>query len=192
LDTVYPTEHAALANRIREHGTLVSEFPPRTTPVPRNFPRRNRIISGLSHGTLVVEATCRSGSLITARLALEQGREVFAIPGSIHSPLSRGCHKLIRQGATLVEEPREVLSELQIPLLSQGLTPSVSRAKGPRVLDKEYEMLLDALGFEPATLDVLVARTGLPGASVASMLLILELEGRVAALPGGRYDRIPE
>ena len=192
LDTVYPTEHAALANRIREHGTLVSEFPPRTTPVPRNFPRRNRIISGLSHGTLVVEATCRSGSLITARLALEQGREVFAIPGSIHSPLSRGCHQLIRQGATLVEEPREVLCELQIPLLSQGLTPSVSRAKDAGVLDKEYEMLLDALGFEPATLDVLVARTGLPGASVASMLLILELEGRVAALPGGRYDRIPE
>jgi DNA processing protein len=192
LDTVYPTGHAALADRIRERGTLVSEFPPRTAPVPRNFPRRNRIISGLSHGTLVVEATCRSGSLITARMALEQGREVFAIPGSIHSPLSRGCHKLIREGATLVEAPLEVLAELQIPLLSQGLTPSAHSAKDTPALDKEYEMLLDALGFEPATLDLLVARTGLPGASVASMLLILELEGHVAALPGGRYDRIPE
>jgi DNA processing protein len=192
LDTVYPTENAALANRIRERGALVSEFPPRTAPVARNFPRRNRIISGLSRGTLVVEATHRSGSLITARLATEQGRDVFAIPGSIHSPLSRGCHKLIRQGATLVEEPCDVVSELQIPLLSQWLTPSVRSAKDAPALDKEYEMLLDALGFEPATVDVLVARTGLPGASVASMLLILELEGRVAALPGGRYDRIPE
>jgi DNA processing protein len=192
LDTVYPTENARLANRIRERGTLVSEFPPRTAPVARNFPRRNRIISGLAHGTLVVEATCRSGSLITARLAAEQGRDVFAIPGSIHSPLSRGCHQLIRQGATLAAEPLDVVSELQIPLLSQGLTTSIRSAKDSPPLDKEYEMLLDALGFEPANLDVLVARTGLPGASVASMLLILELEGRVAALPGGRYDRIPE
>jgi DNA processing protein len=191
LDTVYPTENARLANRILERGTLVSEFPPRTAPVARNFPRRNRIISGLSHGTLVVEATHRSGSLITARLAAEQGRDVFAIPGSIHSPLSRGCHELIRQGAKLVEEPLDVVSELQIPSLSQWVSQSARNAKDPPPLDKEYEMLLDALGFEPATLDVLVARTGLPGASLASMLLILELEGRVAALPGGRYDRIP-
>ena len=192
LDTVYPTENAGLANRIRERGTLVSEFPPRTAPLARNFPRRNRIISGLSHGTLVVEATQRSGSLITARLAAEQGREVFAIPGSIHSPLSRGCHKLIREGAKLVEEPLDVVSELQIPLLSQRVSQPVSNAKGFPPLDKGYEMLLDALGFEPATLDVLVARTGLPGAALASMLLILELEGHVAALPGGRYDRIPK
>jgi DNA processing protein len=191
LDTVYPTENAGLANRIRERGTLVSEFPPRTAPVARNFPRRNRIISGLSHGTLVVEATHRSGSLITARLAAEQGRDVFAIPGSIHSPLSRGCHELIRQGAKLVEEPLDVVSELQIPSLSQWVSQSARNAKDTPPLDKEYEMLLDALGFEPATLDVLVARTGLPVASLASMLLILELEGRVAALPGGRYDRIP-
>ena len=192
LDTVYPAENARLADRIREHGTLVSEFPPRTAPAACNFPRRNRIISGLSHGTLVVEATHRSGSLITARLAAEQGRDVFAIPGSIHSPLSRGCHKLIREGAKLVEEPLDVVSELQIPLLSQRVSQSAPNAKDTPPLDKEYEMLLDALGFEPATLDVLVARTGLPGASLASMLLILELEGRVAALPGGRYDRIPE
>jgi DNA processing protein len=192
LDTVYPTENARLADRIRERGALVSEFPPRTAPVARNFPRRNRIISGLSHGTLVVEATHRSGSLITARLAAEQGRDVFAIPGSIHSPLSRGCHKLIREGAKLVEEPLDVVSELQIPLLGQWVSHSARNAQDSPALDKEYEMLLDALGFEPATLDVLVARTGLPGAALASMLLILELEGRVAALPGGRYDRIPE
>jgi DNA processing protein len=192
LDTVYPKENAKLAHRIRERGALVSEFPPRTAPVARNFPRRNRIISGLAHGTLVVEATCRSGSLITARLAGEQGREVFAIPGSIHSPLSRGCHKLIREGAKLVEAPPDVVSELQISSLSQRVRGQVRGATDTPPLDKEYEMLLDALGFEPATLDVLVERTGLPGATVASMLLILELEGCVAALPGGRYDRIPE
>jgi DNA processing protein len=192
LDAVYPSENRKLAARIRERGALVSEFPPRTGPSRRNFPRRNRIISGLSHGTLVVEAARRSGSLVTARLAVEQGREVFAIPGSIHSPLSRGCHKLIRDGATLVETAGDVLSELQIPLCGQWLTRPGAAGEGIPTLDKEYEMLLDAFGFEPATLDVLVARTGLPGESIASMLLILELEGCVAALPGGRYDRIPE
>jgi DNA processing protein len=192
LDAVYPAENTPLAARIRETGVLVSEFPPRTRPSRRNFPRRNRIISGLSHGTLVVEATYRSGSLVTARLAGEQGREVFAIPGSIHSPLSRGCHKLIREGATLVETVGDVLSELQLPLCRQRLTGAIRAAGSVTPLDKEYEMLLDALGFEPATIDVLVERTGLPGESIASMLLILELEGCVAALPGGRYDRIPE
>jgi DNA processing protein len=191
LDAVYPAENARLAARIREKGgALVSEFPPRTEPSKRNFPRRNRIISGLSHGTLVVEATRRSGSLITARCAGEQGREVFAIPGSIHSPLSRGCHKLIREGAKLVEAADDVLSELQIPLRGQRVMGATGAAKGATPLDKEYEMLLDALGFEPATIDVLIERTGLPGESLASMLLILELEGCVAALPGGRYDRI--
>jgi DNA processing protein len=192
LDAVYPSENRKLAARIRERGALVSEFPPRTGPSPRNFPRRNRIISGLSRGTLVVEAAHRSGSLVTARLAAEQGREVFAIPGSIHSPLSRGCHKLIREGATLVETAGDVLSELGIPLCRQRVTRPAVAGKGVVALDKEYEMLLDAFGFEPATLDALVARTGLPGESIASMLLILELEGCVAALPGGRYDRIPE
>jgi DNA processing protein len=190
LDAVYPFENTRLAARIREKGALVSEFPPRTEPSKRNFPRRNRIISGLSHGTLVVEATCRSGSLVTARWAAEQGRDVFAIPGSIHSPLSRGCHKLIRDGAKLVEEAGDVLSELQITLCGQRVMRATHRRKGVAPLDKEYEMLLDALGFEPATIDVLVERTGLPGESIASMLLILELEGCVAALPGGRYDRI--
>jgi DNA processing protein len=192
LDEVYPAEHRRLAARIREHGALVSEFPPRTGPSSRNFPQRNRIISGLSHGTLVVEAADRSGSLVTARLAGEQGREVFAIPGSIHNPLSRGCHKLIRDGATLVQTPEDVLAELQIPSRKQILMRETAALAGTAALDKEYEMLLDALGFEPATIDVLVERTGLPGESIASMLLILELEGRVAALPGGRYDRIPE
>ena len=190
LDTVYPAANASLAARIRTRGALISEFPPRTGPAACNFPRRNRIISGLSRGTLVVEATCRSGSLITARFAAEQGREVFAIPGSIHSPQSRGCHKLIREGAKLVENLADVLSELQIPLPKQGVSSSIHLPATLPPLDKEYEMLLDALGFEPATLDELIERTGLSSESVASMLLILELDGCVAALPGGRYDRI--
>ena len=191
LDRVYPDEHAALAARIAQSGALVSEFPPRTPPLRAHFPRRNRIISGLSLGTLVVEAARKSGSLITARLAAESGREVFAIPGSIHSPVSRGCHQLIKQGAKLVEEAADVLSELRITISKQQLTGTSLEREQPAELDKEYEMLLDALGFEPTTIDVLVARTHLPGESVASMLLILELEGRVAALPGGRYGRIP-
>jgi DNA processing protein len=191
LDTVYPVANTALAARIREQGALVTEFPPRTTPAAHNFPRRNRIISGLSYGTLVVEATHRSGSLITARFAAEQGREVFAIPGSIHSPQSRGCHKLIREGAKLVEDLEDVLSEIQLPLPEQRVRSSMSTRAQPKRLDKEYEMLLDALGFEPATLDDLIERTGLSSESVVSMLLILELDGCVAALPGGRYDRIP-
>jgi DNA processing protein len=191
LDRIYPAEHAALAQRIRTAGALVSEFPPRTPPLRRHFPRRNRIIAGLSLGTLVVEASRYSGSLITARLALENGREVFAIPGSIHSPLSRGCHQLIKSGAKLVEEAADVLSELRFPVRKEQVTPREPAPRKPPELDKEYEMLLDALGFEPATIDVLVARTHLPGESVASMLLILELEGRVAALPGGRYGRTP-
>jgi len=191
LDRVYPAEHAALAARIRAHGALVSEFPPRTAPQRRHFPQRNRIISGLSLGTLVVEAARHSGSLITARLAAEAGREVFAIPGSIHSPLSRGCHQLIKQGAKLVEEAADVIAELRISVPKEQLTTPRMQPARPVALDKEYEMLLDALGFAPATIDSLVARTHLPSESVASMLLILELEGRVAALPGGRYGRIP-
>jgi DNA processing protein len=191
LDHIYPREHAALAARIARSGALVSEFAPRTALLRANFPRRNRIIAGLSLGTLVVEAARRSGSLITARLAGDAGREVFAIPGSIHSPLSRGCHQLIKQGAKLVEEAADVLSELRIPLPKESLTAGVAAAATRPALDKEYEMLLDALGFEPATIDTLVARTQLRGESVASMLLILELEGRVAALPGGRYGRTP-
>jgi len=198
LDRVYPAENARLAGRIRAAGALVSEFPPGTGPQRQNFPRRNRVISGLALGTLVVEADDRSGSLITARRALDQGREVFAVPGSIRSPLSRGCHRLIREGAHLVEEPANVLAELRIYNKNQRLV-SIRRhctnggetppgAGAP--LDKEYEMLLDALGFEPATIDTLVARSGLSGESIASMLLILELEGRIAPYPGGLYGRL--
>jgi DNA processing protein len=187
LDRVHPAEHVGLARRISERGALVSEFPPRTVAQRAHFARCNRIISGLSLGTLVVEAARHGSSLGTARLAAEAGREVFAIPGSIHSALSRGCHQLIKSGAKLVEEAADVLTELRISLPKEELTPPEVVAEKPAALDKEYEMLLDALDLEPATIDVLVARTRLPAESVASMLLILELEGRVAALPGGRY-----
>jgi DNA processing protein len=191
LDRVYPAEHTDLAARIRERGALVSEIAPRTAPRREHFARRNRIISALALGTLVVEAARFSGALGTARLAAEQGREVFAIPGSIHSPLARGCHQLIRDGAKLVEEAADVLRELRISVPKETLRPARVTAPAPPELDKEYEMLLDALGFEPASIDALVARTRLRSEAVASMLLILELKGRVAALPGGRYGRIP-
>ena len=193
LDVIYPRQHEPLAARIRERGALVSEFPPRTPPFPGHFPRRNRIISGLSYGTLVVEAAHHSGSLITAQHALEQGREVFAIPGSIHNPLARGCHALIGAGAKLVEGAADVLSELGNFLDPQLLARiAMARADGTGAtlkLDKEYEILLDALGFEPASIDVLVSRTGFPTESVASMLLILELQGRIKPRAGGRYGR---
>ncbi len=194
LDTVYPAEHAALAERIVQSGALVSEFPPGTPPLAAYFPQRNRIIAGLTHGTLVVEAAQRSGSLITARLAGVAGREVFAIPGSIHNPLSRGCHALIRQGAKLVECIDDVLAELKISLSDQLLadreSAPVAARKGGAPLDKAYEILLDALAFEPASVDSLIERTGLNSESIASMLLILELEGHVAPHPGGRYSRM--
>jgi DNA processing protein len=195
LDVIYPRKNADLASRIRElGGALVSEFPPRTAPLRPHFPQRNRIISGLSFGTLVVEAARNSGSLITAQHALEQGREVFAIPGSIHNPLSRGCHKLIRSGAKLVESAGDVLSEvlnfLQLqPLAAHGAGAASVGERAP-ALDKEYEILLDALGFEPASIDVLATRTGIPGDSVASMLLILELRGHIKPHAGGRYGRV--
>ncbi len=194
LDRVYPRRNAKLAALIRERGgALVSEFPPRAGPLAEHFPQRNRIISGLSFGTLVVEAARASGSLITAQHALEQGREVFAIPGSIHSPLSRGCHKLIREGAKLVESAEDVLSEVLNFLPPQTLArvspPPRSTCHAAPALDKEYEILLDALGFEPAGIDVLAARTAIPCESVASMLLILELQGHVKPQAGGRYGR---
>jgi DNA processing protein len=191
LDSVYPPANRALAERIRTHGALVSELPPGSAPLRENFPRRNRIIAGLALGTLVVEAARDSGSLITARHAVEAGREVFAIPGSIHSPLSRGCHQLLKAGAVLVEEAQDVTRELGLSFSKEQLTSAPAPGGDAGELDKDYEMLLDALGFAPATIDSLVARTELPSESIASMLLILELEGRVAALPGGRYGRIP-
>ncbi|MFO1407648.1 MAG: DNA-processing protein DprA [Steroidobacteraceae bacterium] len=193
LDRIYPAEHKGLAEEIAARGALVSELPTGTPPLKQHFPRRNRLISGLSVGTLVVEAAIGSGSLITARLAAEQGREVFAIPGSIHNPMARGCHRLIRQGAKLVETADDVFAELGA-LLGTLDRPTVAeateaQADSGRALDNEYEILLDALGFEPAGVDALVARTGFDAGAVASMLLILELEGRIAQQPGGLYCR---
>lgn len=192
LDAVYPREHTTLADEIAASGALVSEFPPRTAALPAHFPQRNRIISGLSLGVLVVEAARRSGSLITARHAAEQGREVFAIPGSIHNPLSRGCHLLLRSGAKLVESAPDILEELKLPFTKQSLMTSPEAPESTPRLDKEYEILLDALGFDPTGVDAIVERTGLPADSVASMLLILELEGHIAPYPGGRYGRIQQ
>jgi DNA processing protein len=192
-DRVYPAANAPLARDIvAAGGLLLSEFPPGTAPRPENFPRRNRLISGLALGTLVVEAAVHSGSLITARLAAEQGREVFAIPGSIHSALSKGCHRLIRDGAKLVETAADVLSELPAHVVNapdaRPELPDEQRDLASR-LDKDYEILLDALGHEPASVDTLLARTGLTADVVASMLLILELEGRIAQQPGGIFCR---
>ena len=191
LDQVYPRRHAQLAARIRERGALVSEMPPRSRPARWSFARRNRLISGLSLGTLVVEAALSSGSLITARCAARQGRRVLAVPGSIHSPLARGCHQLIREGARLVEDAVQVAAELDFSLTGEALALFPQPVGKPCVLDNEYEMLLDALGFEPATIDCLAERTGRSCASVAAMLLILELEGRVAPHPGGTYGPLP-
>jgi DNA processing protein len=190
LDVVYPKANAALAERIVERGALLSEFAPGTPPFKDHFPRRNRIISGLSLGTLVVEAALQSGSLITARLAAEQGREVFAIPGSIRNPLTRGCHRLIREGAKLVETVEDIVGELRFlaGACRHGKVSDEQANPGP-VLDKEYEILLDALGFEPVGVDLLVDRTGLGADEVASMLLLLELDGRIESCPGGLYVR---
>ncbi|MGH8206375.1 MAG: DNA-processing protein DprA [Steroidobacteraceae bacterium] len=195
LDRIYPYEHRALAARIAARGALVSELPPGTPPLRHNFPLRNRIIAALAVGTLVVEATRGSGSLITAQRAIELGRDVFAIPGSVHNPLARGCHALIRQGAKLVENGQDVLTELKFSMPKQLVMPlSGNPGEAPAaalVLDKEYKILLDALGFAPSSVDSLVERTGLPSESVASMLLILEFEGAVELQPGGRYLRSP-
>jgi DNA processing protein len=180
LDKVYPSAHRELAHRLAQDGLIVSEFPLGTPPLPANFPRRNRIISGLSLGCLVVEASLQSGSLITARMALEQGREIFAIPGSIHSPQSKGCHALIKQGAKLVESAQDVLEELGNGLVGA----STSAAPSPR------HSLSDHLGFDPVDLDTLSQRSGLTVASLSAILLQLELDGQITALPGGLYQRI--
>jgi DNA processing protein len=193
LDVVYPRENTVLAAAVADRGALVSDLPTGTPPLRQHFPRRNRIISGLALGTLVVEAALRSGSLITARLAADQGREVFAIPGSIHNPMARGCHRLIRQGAKLVETADDIFTELEALLGSlrapvHAEAPDTQAVSGA-ALDKDYEILLDALGFAPASIDTLVLRTGLAAAEVASMLLILELDGRVAQQHGGTFCR---
>ena len=180
LDRIYPARNKALAHQLAENGLIVSEFALGTSPLPGHFPRRNRLISGLSRGVLVVEAAPNSGSLITARVATEQGREVFAIPGSIHSPLSRGCHALIKQGAKLVESAADILDELA---WQQRLAPPVL----PETL---ADPVLDALDGAPASLDALVQRTGLTLDALSAKLLALELDGRIASLPGGRYQKI--
>jgi DNA processing protein len=192
LDRVYPARHRELARDIATRGTLVSEFPVGTPPSAENFPRRNRIISGLSLGTLVVEAALRSGSLISARYALEQGREVFAIPGSIHNPLARGCHHLLRQGAKLVETAQDVIDELGalagacLPApAGNDMTAARSSELGP-----EYHQLIDYIEYEATSVDLLVEKTGLTPAEVSSMLLQLEMNGYIASSPGGIYNRL--
>jgi DNA processing protein len=182
LDLTYPRRHVALARRIAEHGVIVSEYALGAPPLATHFPQRNRIIAGLSRGTLVVEAAVQSGSLITARLANEAGREVFAIPGSIHSPQARGCHLLLRQGAKLVETAQDVLEELRP---SQGRVAPAAAVEPP-----DGDPLIDALGFDPVTLDALAVRTGWSAAELSARLLGLELDGVVARLPGQLFQRV--
>jgi DNA processing protein len=184
LDRVYPKQHLALARRIVQRGLIVSEYPLGTPPLAENFPRRNRIISALSEGTLVVEAALQSGSLITARMASEQGKDVFAVPGSIHAPQSRGCHALIKQGAKLVETAQDVLEELR--LVPSGEQPAAAAAEPA----PPYKDVLAALGFDPVGLDALIARTGIAAPQLQAQLLELELAGHVARLPGGLFQRV--
>jgi DNA processing protein len=183
IDMIYPKRNEVIARQIEEGGALVTEFPPGTAPLPGNFPRRNRIIAGLSRGVLVVEAALASGSLITARLAAEIGRDVFAIPGSIHSTVSKGCHSLIKQGAKLVESAEDVLEE------------TASDRTAPATIDHHLSgpeaALLQHMGYDPCTIEVLCGRSGLTAETVSAMLLSLEIEGRVAAVSGGLYQRLP-
>ncbi|MFO7763731.1 MAG: DNA-processing protein DprA [Wenzhouxiangellaceae bacterium] len=209
LDRVYPARHRDLAHRIVDNGAVISSFAPGIGPRAGHFPARNRIISGMSAGVAVIEAGMQSGSLITARLAGEQGREVFAVPGSIRNPMARGCHRLIRQGARLVESPDEIIEELH-PLITElagelrGLLdlpatderpPDGDGSVDPRRIDPQYrddeevEALLAAVGYDPVSVDEIVARTDLTTQAISAMLLELELQGRVAALGGGRYSR---
>lgn len=188
LDIVYPAKHRELAHAIAENGLIISEFDLGVPSTPQNFPRRNRIISGLSLGCLVVEANLQSGSQITAKLATEQGREVFAIPGSIHSPMSKGCHQLIKQGAKLVDSVQDIVEELHLCPISlpehhTDSTPVISK-------NAHAELILNTLGFDPMHMESLVASTGLTVSEVSSMLMVLELEGKVASLTGGHFQKI--
>lgn len=186
LNECYPKSHRPLADKICEEGALVTEFELDDKPHASHFPRRNRLISGLSVGVLVVEAALRSGSLITARYAVEQGREVFAIPGSIHNPLARGCHYLIRQGAKLVETAEDILEELGVLVeYPPEERSSISPVKKTERLDPLYAALLNEVGFGTTAIDTLIAQSGLTASEVSSMLLILELEGHIKAVPGG-------
>ena len=192
LDRIYPSRHRDLAYDIAENGLLVSEFPVGTGPLRENFPRRNRLISGMSLGTLVVEAAVKSGSLITARYAMEQGREVFAIPGSIHSPLSKGCHWLIQQGAKLVETAEDIAEEILplLPALDEEKNENhPDNARYASNISKEGRLLLDAIGFDPVSLDILLSRTGFAIDDLSVLLSQLELQKMIDVLPGGRYMR---
>lgn len=203
LDIIYPLRNRKLAERIAAQGCIVSEFPIGIPAHPQHFPRRNRIISGMSFGVLIVEAALQSGTLVTARHAMEQGREVFAIPGSIHNPLARGCHHLIRQGAKLVETANDILEEIA-PQLNVWLQQDkvAGNAQGQLALsdsamengldtfDPEYAQVLDALGYEPLPIDRIILNTGLTAEEVSSILLMLELHGLVAACGGGHYMRL--
>ena len=205
LDQVYPRRHTELAERIQANGLVISEYPPGSPALPERFPERNRIIAGLTQGTLVVEAALKSGSLITSRLAMESGREVWAIPGSIHAPQAAGCHALIRQGATLVTTVDELLLELPprsarpdsplsdtapLPTASAGSVDATCATAGAGALDAPCVELLQILGTDAMTLDGLSARTGRDGQSLACTLLELELQGQVRSLPGGLWQRI--
>jgi DNA processing protein len=205
LDRVYPKKHYELAHRIATHGIILSEFPIGTPPIAANFPKRNRIISALTQGTLVVEAAVRSGSLITARLAAEQGKDVFAIPGSIHSTLSKGCHLLIKQGAKLVESAQDVLEELQYPVTAAlvAARPTAKRTKKTSATalsgaahsesaahPTQDQALIEALGHDPVSLDALIARTGMDAATLQARLFELEMASLATRLPGGLYQRL--
>ena len=197
LDRVYPRQHRELAHRIAQHGVILSECSLGTPPLAHHFPKRNRIIAGLSHGVLVVEAALQSGSLITARLAAEQGKEVFAIPGSIHAPQSRGCHSLIRQGAKLVESAQDVLEELRhVTFGAGGSVTGVGAVSENEAVSTDCSVhgketfLLQALRHDPVGLDALLERTGLDASTLQARLLELELAGVVGRLPGGLFQRI--
>ncbi|MEQ1600787.1 MAG: DNA-protecting protein DprA [Methylophilaceae bacterium] len=183
LDMVYPARHRQLAHQIAERGLILSEFGLGTPSRAQNFPRRNRIISGLSLGCLVVEANVQSGSLITARLAAEQGRDVFAIPGSIHSSVSKGCHQLIKQGAKLVDDIQDIVDEF-------GSVTACNSSEIPAKSNTETHPVLDCMGYDPISMDLLLERTNLVAGNLTTMLLMLELDGKVAPVPGGKYQRI--
>lgn len=206
LDLVYPAKHRALAHRIAEQGCLLSEYPIGTAAIAANFPRRNRLISGMSLGVLVVEAALQSGSLITARSALEQGREVFAIPGSIHSPLAKGCHQLIRQGAKLVESAQDILEELQLHAAAPSRHHAIDRETDSAVMsaaitlspttelstasNEHARQVMRAAGHDPASVDQLAERTGLPASDIQASLLLLELDGKFERMTDGRYQKL--
>lgn len=192
LDIVYPAKHRDLAHRIVNHGLILSEFPLGTPSKAQNFPRRNRIISGLSMGCLVIEANLDSGSLITARQAAEQGREVFAIPGSIHSPVAKGCHQLIKQGAKLVESTEDILSEIRPILPLQPLLNTSPNGSLPERANAtpEANTVLDSMGVDPIHFDVLLTLTGLTVSALSTMLTLLELDGKISPLHGGKFQRL--